>query len=116
MVRRLHAKDRSAASRVVRWVLARKRLEYELAEVDDASARELARRFETSELPLLEDVEFVRRLAGAGAVAEVQLPLRTSARRWRRDGWFRRSARNTVIVSCYFAGVSPERLARWYGS
>jgi rSAM/selenodomain-associated transferase 2 len=68
------------------------------------------------ELPLLEDVEFVRRLASAGAVAEVPLPLRTSARRWRRDGWFRRSARNTIIVSFYFAGVSPERLARWYES
>jgi rSAM/selenodomain-associated transferase 2 len=68
------------------------------------------------ELPLLEDVEFVRRLANAGTVAEVPLPLRTSARRWRRDGWLRRSARNTMIVGCYFAGVSPERLARWYES
>jgi rSAM/selenodomain-associated transferase 2 len=67
------------------------------------------------DLPLLEDVEFIRRLAGAGALAEVPLPLRTSARRWRRDGWFRRSARNTAIVALYFAGVSPSRLARWYG-
>jgi glutathione S-transferase len=66
MVRRLHAKDRSAASRVVCWVLARKRLEYELAEVDDASARELARRFETSELPLLE--ENGHAVAGARAI------------------------------------------------
>ena len=64
-----------------------------------------------ADLPLLEDVEFVRRLVGAGPVAEVALPLRTSARRWRRDGWFRRSARNSLIVSLYFAGVSPARLA-----
>lgn len=69
-----------------------------------------------ADLPLLEDVEFVRRLVSAGPVAEVALPLRTSARRWRRDGWFRRSARNGLIVSLYFAGVSPARLARWYGS
>lgn len=69
-----------------------------------------------ADLPLLEDVEFVRRLVGAGPVAEVALPLRTSARRWRRDGWFRRSARNSLIVSLYFAGISPARLARWYGA
>ena len=66
------------------------------------------------ELPLLEDVEFVRRLVRSGPVAEVPLPLRTSARRWRHDGWLRRSARNTAIVSLYVAGVSPFRLARWY--
>lgn len=67
------------------------------------------------EQPLLEDVEFVRRLVAAGPVAEVPLPLTTSARRWRHDGWLRRSARNTAIVSLYFAGVAPETLARWYG-
>lgn len=66
------------------------------------------------ELPLLEDVEFVRRLGRTGSAFELPLPLLTSSRRWRRDGWFRRSARNLTIVSCYFAGVSPERLARWY--
>lgn len=67
-----------------------------------------------ADLPFLEDVDFVRRLGAAGPVAEVPLPLRTSARRWRRDGWFRRSARNSLIVGLYFAGVSPARLARWY--
>jgi glutathione S-transferase len=50
----------------VRWVLARKRLDYELAEVDDASAHELAQRFETSELPLLE--ENGHAVAGARAI------------------------------------------------
>ena len=67
------------------------------------------------EMPLLEDVEFVRRLVAAGPVAEVELALTTSARRWRHDGWLRRSARNAAIVSLYFAGVAPGTLARWYG-
>ena len=67
------------------------------------------------EWPLLEDVELVRRLARAGEVRELPVPLRTSARRWRRDGWFRRSARNSLIAALYFAGVPPPRLARWYG-
>jgi rSAM/selenodomain-associated transferase 2 len=66
------------------------------------------------DLPLMEDVEFVRRLTRAGVVRELPLPLRTSARRWRRDGWFRRSTRNTLLVTLYFLGVSPSRLATWY--
>jgi rSAM/selenodomain-associated transferase 2 len=68
------------------------------------------------EMPLLEDVEFVRRLVRAGPVFEIPLPLATSARRWTRDGWFLRSARNVAIALLYFAGVSPARLARWYGA
>jgi rSAM/selenodomain-associated transferase 2 len=66
------------------------------------------------ELPLMEDVDFVRRLVNAGPVVELPLPLTTSARRWRRDGWFRCSARNLILVSLYFAGISSARLARWY--
>jgi hypothetical protein len=64
--------------------------------------------------PLLEDVDFVRRLRRAGAVAELPMPLATSARRWRRDGWLRRSSKNAAIAALYFAGVPPARLARWY--
>ena len=66
------------------------------------------------DLPLMEDVAFVRRLVRAGHVVELPLRLRTSARRWRRDGWFRRSTKNLVLVALYFAGMNPERLARWY--
>ena len=66
------------------------------------------------ELPLLEDVEFVRRLVRAGPVVELPLALGTSSRRWRRDGWFRRSTKNLAIVGLYLAGVPPARLARWY--
>jgi len=68
------------------------------------------------ELPLLEDVDFIRRLVRAGRPFELPVPLLTSSRRWRHDGWFRRSARNLAIVSCYFAGVSPARLSRWYST
>lgn len=55
MARRLHERDRSAACRVVRWVLARKRLDHQLAEVDDALEARLAERFGTTEVPLLEE-------------------------------------------------------------
>src|SRR5688572_11642535 len=66
------------------------------------------------QIPLMEDVAFIRRLVKAGPVAELPLPLVTSARRWRADGWLRRSARNAALVSLYVAGVPPARLARWY--
>ena len=66
------------------------------------------------EWPMMEDVDFARRLIKAGPVLEVPLALLTSSRRWRRRGWFRQSARNVVLVGMYFAGVPPARLARWY--
>jgi rSAM/selenodomain-associated transferase 2 len=69
---------------------------------------------EFREWPLMEDVEFVQRLRRAGRVVELPLPLVTSARRWKRHGWFRCSARNLMLVTLYFLGVAPARLARWY--
>ena len=66
------------------------------------------------DMPLMEDVEFVRRLQAQGPVVELPVRLRTSARRWRRDGWMRRSVRNLAVLTLYFAGVDPERLARLY--
>jgi rSAM/selenodomain-associated transferase 2 len=66
------------------------------------------------DIALMEDVEFVRRLVTAGPVVEIPRAITTSARRWRRDGWFRRSARNLALLSLYFCGVPPRVLARWY--
>ena len=66
------------------------------------------------DIPLMEDVEFIRRLVRAGRVKELPLALVTSARRWRRDGWFRRSTKNLLLLCLYFLGVKAERLARWY--
>ena len=68
------------------------------------------------DMPLMEDVEFVTRLVRAGRVVELPLQLTTSARRWRREGWFRRSTKNLLLVGLYFLGVQPDRLARWYRS
>jgi rSAM/selenodomain-associated transferase 2 len=67
------------------------------------------------EWPLMEDVDMVCRLRRAGRVSSLPLELRSSARRWRHDGWFRRSTRNLCLVLLYFSGVPPGRLARWYG-
>lgn len=64
--------------------------------------------------PLMEDVDFVRRLATTTGVRHLPVPLVTSARRWERDGWFRRSAGNLALLAGYAAGVSPQTLASYY--
>ena len=62
-------------------------------------------------LPLMEDVDLVRRL---GRVRQLPVPAVTSAARWRRDGWLRRSARNLLCLLLYGLGLPPERVALLY--
>lgn len=64
-------------------------------------------------LPLMEDVDFVRRLGRARLVA-LDAALPTGAARFRRDGWRRRSARNLMLLALWFAGVPPRWLAKLY--
>ena len=66
------------------------------------------------ELPLMEDVDFIRRLRRHGQLEHVDVPALTSARRWERDGWFRRTVDNAVLVALFLSGYPPERLARHY--
>ncbi len=65
-------------------------------------------------LPIMEDVDLVRRL-GRGRLAELAADAVTSAAKWQRDGWLRRSARNQMCLALYFAGVPPALIARLYG-
>jgi rSAM/selenodomain-associated transferase 2 len=64
-------------------------------------------------LPLLEDVDLVRRL-GRNRLRVIQSDAVTSAARWQQDGWLRRSARNAACLALYLAGASPERIAPLY--
>ena len=64
-------------------------------------------------LPLMEDVDLVRRIGRRRLVA-LDAEAWTSAERWRRDGWIRRSARNLACLGLYGVGVSPERIAKLY--
>ena len=63
-------------------------------------------------MPIMEDVDFVRRMRLEGALFRSPLPALTSARRWERDGWIRRTVRHLVLISLYFCGVPPARLIR----
>lgn len=66
------------------------------------------------DLPLMEDVDFLRRLRGVGRTVLLPLPVTTSARRFQRHGIVRQQLRNGVLLAVYLAGISPHRLARWY--
>jgi rSAM/selenodomain-associated transferase 2 len=64
-------------------------------------------------LPLMEDVDLVRRL-GPRRLRLLGTAAITSAQRWRREGWWRRSARNLSCLALYASGISPQRIARLY--
>ncbi|MBA2305549.1 MAG: TIGR04283 family arsenosugar biosynthesis glycosyltransferase [Acidobacteria bacterium] len=64
--------------------------------------------------PLMEDVGLIRRLRRVGRLHRSTLKVVTSARRWHRDGWFRRMGHNWMLMILYGLGVGPRRLARRY--
>jgi len=64
-------------------------------------------------LPLMEDVDLVRRL-GRRRLARIGCRCISSARRYRREGYWRRPLRNLFCLSLYFAGVPPHRIAWLY--
>ncbi|TVR52824.1 MAG: DUF2064 domain-containing protein [Gemmatimonadales bacterium] len=66
------------------------------------------------DLPLMEDVEMVRRLRRTGGLARVPAPLVTSARRYREEGWFRAWIRNATLLLLHGLGVPTSSLVRWY--
>jgi rSAM/selenodomain-associated transferase 2 len=66
------------------------------------------------DLPLMEDVDLVRRLGRRRLVALNAVAL-TSAKKWHRDGWYRRSARNLGCLLLWFAGLPPRWIVRLYG-
>lgn len=65
-------------------------------------------------LPLMEDVDLVRRL-GRRRLAPLGAPAYASARRYRTGGYIWRPLRNLLCLLLYFAGVPARHIARLYG-
>jgi rSAM/selenodomain-associated transferase 2 len=65
-------------------------------------------------IPLMEDVDLVRRL-GRARLKPIGATITASAKRYRRDGYWQRSLRNFLCLSLYFLGAKPARIARLYG-
>jgi len=67
------------------------------------------------DVPLMEDVDLMRRIKKRGDKIFI-LPekIMTSSRRWETEGAIYTMIRNQALVSLYYLGVGPKRLARFY--
>ena len=67
------------------------------------------------ELPLMEEVDLMRRVRQSGEkIYIIGEKVKTSARRWEKEGVLYCTLRNWMLILLYLLGVSPERLARSY--
>jgi rSAM/selenodomain-associated transferase 2 len=67
------------------------------------------------EIPIMEDVEFVRRVRRSGARLKILgSTVRTSCRRMEAEGVAKRALQNWMMTVLYALGVKPEKLVRFY--
>lgn len=67
-----------------------------------------------ADIPLMEDIEFSRRLKRAGSTVALRQTVTTSFRRWEQQGPLRTILLMWTLRFLYWAGVNPSRLNRWY--
>ncbi|HEB80075.1 MAG TPA: glycosyltransferase [Rhodospirillales bacterium] len=67
-----------------------------------------------TEIPLMEDVDMIRRI-GKGRLVTLDAAAVTSAERYQKDGYILRPLRNLLCLGLYFIGVPPRWIARLYG-
>lgn len=65
------------------------------------------------DVPFMEDVKIIRAL-GKKQLSILSAEARTDASKYDRDGWRKRSWRNAFLVTRYFLGADPEKLAKSY--
>lgn len=66
------------------------------------------------DIPLMEDIEFSRRLKRQGPTAALTDRVTTSFRRWEKNGPLRTILLMWTLRFLYWLGVSPTRLNHWY--
>lgn len=67
-----------------------------------------------ADLPLMEDVDFTRRLKRMGRVAALEAQVTTSFRRWDIGGPLRTILLMWTLRFLYWAGISPRTLSTFY--
>lgn len=65
-------------------------------------------------IPLMEDIEFSRRLKRVGAIASLRAKVITSFRRWEQQGPLRTIVRMWTLRTWYWLGWDPRRLQQYY--
>jgi len=67
-----------------------------------------------ADIPLMEDIDFSRRLKRKGATAALTATVTTSFRRWERHGPLRTILLMWALRFLYWIGISPSHLLEWY--
>ena len=66
-------------------------------------------------IPIMEDVEIMRRIKKRkGKICIIGKAVRTSPRRWEKEGIVYTTLRNWLLIALYFCGAKPESLVRFY--
>lgn len=65
-------------------------------------------------IPLMEDVEFSRRLRRSGKIIVLDPPMSSSAENQINQGAWRVTCRNLLFLLLYNLGMSPSTLHKWY--
>lgn len=67
------------------------------------------------DIPIMEDVALIRKIKKRRQkISIIPAPVKTSARRWKREGLLYCTFRNWVLLLLYYAGTSPIKLSRYY--
>lgn len=67
------------------------------------------------DLPLMEDVELMRRIRKKGGkISILSTRVLTSDRRWKKEGFLYTTVRDLLIIFLYWCGMSAEKLAKYY--
>lgn len=69
-----------------------------------------------ADMPLMEDIEFSRRLKQKGTTAAFTATVTTSFRRWEQHGPLRTILLMWTLRFLYWIGIGPHRLARLYAT
>ena len=68
------------------------------------------------DIPLMEDLEFTKRLKHFGAFISLEMKVTTSFRRWEQRGALQTILHMWVLRFLYWVGLSPRTLHQFYAT
>ena len=66
------------------------------------------------DIPLMEDIDFARRLKKEGRIVLLPSGIKTCSRKWEKDGILKTTLRNWAYITLFLMGYSPNKLYRRY--
>ncbi len=66
------------------------------------------------EIPIMEDLDIIRRIKRHTRFQKINFPITTCARRFKKHGVVFQQLKNIWLVSLFYLGVSPNWLSRFY--